>query len=141
MNLIIWAIAVIIFIILEIVTIQLVSVWLAGGALITMLAVLFSEISVTGQLILFALSSCILLAVTFPLAKKIRNRKHIPTNSELNVGKQAIVTEEINTHTGTGRVSLDGIYWKAVSDEIIPINSTVTVIAIEGTTLTVYSGD
>ncbi|MDE6832739.1 MAG: NfeD family protein, partial [Ruminococcus sp.] len=135
MNLIIWAIAVIIFIILEIVTIQLVSVWLAGGALITMLAVLFSEISVTGQLILFALSSCILLAVTFPLAKKIRNRKHIPTNSELNVGKQAIVTEEINTHTGTGRVSLDGIYWKAVSDEIIPINSTVTVIAIEGTTL------
>lgn len=138
MDIIIWAAAVIIFIVLEIVTFQLVSIWLAGGAFITMLAVCFSDISVTAQLALFAVSSGVLLAVTFPLVKKFRNREHIPTNSELNAGRKAIVTEEINTRSGTGRVSLDGVYWKAVSEEIIPVDTTVTVKAVEGAKLIVY---
>ena len=138
MGIIVWALIVIALIVLEIVTVQLVSVWFAVGAFITMLTVSFSDISVTGQLILFAISSGIMFAITFPLTRKIRNRKYIPTNTELNVGRQAIVTEEINTHTGTGRVLLDGVYWKAVSDKVIGVDSTVIVEAVEGTRLIVY---
>ena len=138
MAVIVWALIVIALIVLEIVTVQLVSVWFAVGAFITMLAVSFSDISVTGQLILFAISSCIMFAITFPLAKKIRNRKYIPTNTELNVGRKAIVTEKIDAHPGPGRVSLDGVYWKAVSDVVIEADSMVIVEAVEDTKLIVY---
>ncbi|MDE5558222.1 MAG: NfeD family protein [Ruminococcus sp.] len=137
MDIIIWAVAVVIFIIFEIITVQLVSVWFAVGAFITMLAVGFSDISFTGQLVLFIAVSAVLVAVTFPLTKKFRKREYIPTNAELNTGKQAIVTEEINTRSGTGRVSLNGVYWKAVSDEIIPMDSIVTVQAVDGAKLIV----
>ena len=137
MDIIIWAVAVVIFIIFEIITVQLVSVWFAFGAFITMLAVGFSDISFAGQLILFTAISAVLVAVTFPLTKKFRKREYIPTNAELNTGKQAIVTEEINTRSGTGRVSLNGVYWKAVSDEVIPMDSIVTVQAVDGAKLIV----
>lgn len=137
MDIIIWAVAVVAFVIFEIFTIQLVSVWFAVGAFITMLAVGFSDISFTGQIILFIAVSTVLVAMTFPLTKKFRKREYIPTNAELNAGKQAVVTEEINTRSGKGRVSLNGVYWKAVSDEVIPVDSVVIVQKVDGAKLIV----
>ena len=137
MDIIIWAIAVIAFIILEIITVQLVSVWFATGAFITMLVVCLSDVSFAGQLVIFTVSSAIIIAVMFPLTKKFRKREYIPTNTELNFGQQAIVTEEINSSSGTGRVLLNGVYWKAVSDEIIPAESIVIVLAVDGAKLIV----
>ncbi|MDE6779944.1 MAG: NfeD family protein [Ruminococcus sp.] len=137
MNVLLWAAAVIVFVILEIITVQLVSVWLAAGAFITMIAAYFTDIGLTGQFAVFAVSSAILLAVSFPLMKKSRKKGYIPTNSELNTGKQAVVIEEINTRSGTGRVTLSGVDWKAVSDEIIPVDSIVTVKAVDGAKLIV----
>ncbi|MDE5771901.1 MAG: NfeD family protein [Ruminococcus sp.] len=138
MEVIFWAGAFILFIIAEVMTVQLVSVWLAVGAFVTMLATYFiGEISFVGQLFIFIAVSSVLLAITFPLMKKQRKKGYIPTNSELEKGKQAVVIEEINTMMGTGRVTLNGVDWKAVSDEIIPINSIVKVISVQGAKLTV----
>lgn len=137
MNVILWAVAVVVFVVAEIMTVQLVSVWLAVGAFITMIATYFADIRFTGQLAVFIISSAVLLAVTFPAMKKFRNRKYIPTNAELNKGKQAVVIEEINTLAGTGRVTLSGVDWKAVSDEVIPAGSIVTVQSVDGAKLTV----
>lgn len=137
MNVLLWAMAVILFVILEVFTVQLVSVWLAAGAFITMLVACFTDIGFTGQLAIFAVSSAVLIAATFPLMKKFRKREHVPTNAELNTGKQAVVIEEINALSGTGRVTLSGVDWKAVSDEIIPAESIVTVKAVDGAKLIV----
>lgn len=141
MDIIIWAAAVVAFIVFEVLTVQLVSVWFAAGAFVTMIAVAFSDITFAGQLALFTAVSAVLVAVTFPLTKKFRNREHIPTNAELNAGKQAVVTEEINARSGTGRVSLDGVYWKAISDEVIPAESVVTVQKVDGAKLIVKYSD
>lgn len=138
MAVIFWAGIFVFFIIAEIMTVQLVSVWLAVGAFITMLSTYFIDgISFAGQLFIFIIASSLLLAVTFPLMKKYRRKGYIPTNSELDTGKQAVVIEEINTTAGTGRVTLNGIDWKAVSDEIIPINSIVRVMSVQGAKLIV----
>ena len=137
MDIIIWAVAFVFFIIFEILTIQLVSVWFAVGAFVTILVSVFSDISFGGQFVLFTAVSSVLVAMTFPLMKKVRNRPHIPTNAELNAGKKALVIEEINARSGTGRVCLDGVYWKAVSDEIIPAECTVTVQKVDGAKLIV----
>lgn len=137
MNVLFWAVAVIAFVVIEILTVQLVSVWLAVGAFITMIATYFADMEFIGQLTVFILSSAVLLAVTFPLMKKFRKKDYIPTNAELNVGKQAVVIEEINTRSGTGRVTLNGVDWKAVSDGVIPVDSIVTVTSVQGAKLTV----
>lgn len=138
MAVIFWAVVFVFFIIAEIITVQLVSIWLAVGALTTMLTVYFKDgISFAGQLFIFIIVSSVLLAVTFPLMKKYRKKGYIPTNSELDTGKQAVVIEEINTTAGTGRVTLNGVDWKAVSDEIIPINSIVKVMSVQGAKLIV----
>lgn len=137
MNVLLWATAVIVFVVLEVITVQLVSVWLAAGAFITMVATHFTDIGLTGQFAIFIVSSAILLAISFPLIKKSRKKGYVPTNSELNIGKQAVVIEEINTRSGTGRVTLNGVDWKAVSDEVIPVDSVVTVKAVDGAKLIV----
>lgn len=137
MNVLFWAVAVIVFVTVEILTVQLVSVWLAVGAFITMTVTYFTDIKLIGQLMIFIISSAVLLALTFPLIRKFRSKGYIPTNSELNAGKQAVVIEEINTRSGTGRVTLSGVDWKAVSDEVIPADSIVTVKAVDGAKLIV----
>ncbi len=138
MNIILWAVAVVVFIVAEVMTVQLVSVWLAVGAFITMITTYFTDLKFSGQLAVFIVSSAILLVVTFPIIKKFRkNKNYTPTNAELNTGKQAVVIEEINTRSGTGRVTLNGVDWKAVSDEVIPVDSIVTVQSVDSAKLIV----
>lgn len=139
MDVLIWAVLLVVFVIIEVVTVQLVSIWLAAASLITMLCAFFLDIPLVAQLGIFTLSSVILLAVTMPVLRKNLNKGHIPTNAELDVGKSAVVIEEINPEISTGRVSLNGIDWNAVSGngEVIPKNSVVTVTEINGTKLIV----
>ncbi len=138
MEVIFGAGAFVFFIIAEIITIQLISVWLAAGAFVKMLITYFIDgISFVGQLGVFIVISSVLLAITFPLMKKQRKKGYIPTNSELEKGKQAVVIEEINTIAGTGRVTLNGVDWKAVSDSVIPMNSIVKVMSVQGAKLIV----
>ena len=74
---------------------------------------------------------------TRPLLKKFAVKKIQPTNIELDVGKTAVVIEEINNKIDTGRAKLNGVDWKAVSadDSIIPEGSIVRIDNIRGTKL------
>ena len=49
MDVLIWAITMAAFIIIEIATVQLVSVWFAAGALITLMCTYFFELSMLQQ--------------------------------------------------------------------------------------------
>lgn len=140
MDEITWAILFIAFVITEFATVQLVSVWFACGALVTLICTHFFDIPVLGQLAIFIVTSAIFLALTFPLVKKRFNSKRTGTNNELDIGQSATVIEEINQDKGTGRVTLNGVDWSAVpenSDSIIPKNSIVTVKEVCGAKLVV----
>ncbi len=144
MDVIIWAILVIAFVIAEVATVQLVSVWFAAGALVTMILVFFFDIPIIGQVAVFIGSSAAFLALTMPFIIGKRKKKgYIPTNSELEVGRIARVIEEINTDNGTGRVRVGGVDWSAVSadDSVIPADTVVTVTAVNGAKLTVKPKD
>ncbi|MCR5707665.1 MAG: NfeD family protein [Ruminococcus sp.] len=144
MDVIIWAILVIAFVIAEVATVQLVSVWFAAGALVTMILVFFFDIPIIGQVGIFIGSSALFLALTMPFIIAKRKKKgYIPTNSELEVGRIARVIEEINTDNGTGRVRVGGVDWSAVSadDSVIPADTVVTVTAVNGAKLTVKPKD
>jgi membrane protein implicated in regulation of membrane protease activity len=141
MEILTWAAVFVVFVIAEVTTFQLVSIWFALGALVTLFCGLFTDISFVGQVAVFTLSSGIFLALTFPFLSKWRRSKNpVSTNAELDVGESAVVIEEINEDIGSGRVTLKGVDWSAVPAEkgaIIPKGAIVTVIKVQGAKLIV----
>ena len=140
MDVLFWAIMVVIFVVAEIATVQLVSIWLAAGSLVTMVCAYLFELSTLQELLIFLLSSAVFLGVSLPLLwKKRKNRGYVSTNSELDVGKTAVVIEDIDQDAGTGRVTLSGVDWSAFSADgsFIPKGNIVVVNEVQGAKLIV----
>ncbi len=142
MEILFWALAVIAFVIAEVLTIQLVSIWFAAGALVTLLATYFFNLSWIQQLGVFIIASAIFLVMSLPLIKKRKINRAVATNADLDVGKHATVIEEINCDKGTGRVTLNGVNWSAVPEnenEVISEGAIVIVKKVMGAKLLVAS--
>ncbi|MCM1480178.1 MAG: NfeD family protein, partial [Muribaculaceae bacterium] len=76
---------------------------------------------------------------TRPLLKKRFPGKFIPTNSELEIGKTAVVIENIDNAAGKGRVRVGGVDWSAASQsgKKIPEGEIVTVKEVRSAKLIV----
>lgn len=135
---ILWIIVLAAALIIEAASFALVSIWFAAGALGALIAAAMGA-SVAVQLVIFILLAGLLLFFTRPLLKKLFPSKFIPTNSELEVGKTAVVIEAIDNDTGKGRVKLGGVDWAAVSSngEKIPEGEIVSVKEIRSAKLVV----
>ena len=125
-----WIIFFIAALLVEAATFALVSIWFAAGAMGALITATMGG-NLTLQLIVFTLVSGILLAFTRPMLKKLFPNKFIPTNSELEVGKTAVVTENIDNETGGGRVKLGGVNWAAVSADGAKISEGAVVTVTE----------
>lgn len=131
---IVWTVLMIGFIIVEAACpLHLVSVWFAAGSLIAMLAALLHG-PLWLQISLFLVVSGALLAVMFPLVKKLLSPRIEKTNVDAIIGTQGHVTEDIDNIDATGQVKLGGMYWTArsASGEKIPAGKLVTVEKVEG---------
>lgn len=130
---ILWLSAMVLFLIVEAGTIALVSIWFAGGALLALIASLLGA-SMPVQITLFVLSSALLLALMWPLAKRQRSKKHARTNADRLLGQEVLVTEAIDNLKETGAIKVNGVLWTAKSSggETISIGSLVRIDRIEG---------
>jgi membrane protein implicated in regulation of membrane protease activity len=128
-----WLVAFLIFAAAEAATVGLVSIWFAAGALVSLVAAGFGA-SLPVQLVLFFAVSIVCLAALRPVVKKISVPHITATNADRHIGRQALVTEEINNLEETGAVRMDGVVWtaRAEHDEIIPVGATITVCRISG---------
>lgn len=135
----IWLALLGILILAEVATVQLTTIWFAGGALVSMLLAAFGVKSILIQIIAFLAVSVILLVATRPVVKKYINKKSQPTNADRCIGEKAVVTQEINNLLGCGAAKVNGIEWTArsESDSVIPVGTTVTVKRIDGVKLIV----
>ncbi len=135
-NLIVWGAVLALMVIVELTTMQLVSIWFAAGAAAAFIAAIF-DVSLWVQLIIFVTVSIILLIATRPILKKFKIGKSEPTNTELDIGKTAVIVETVDNDHDSGRAKLDGVDWKAISSDntIIPNGSIVKVNAIKGSKL------
>lgn len=138
--LLIWFIAVIVFAVVEILTIQLTSIWLAVGAVAGMAACTFGA-PLYVQLLVFAVVSLILLAVTRPFVKKFIKMKEVKMNAGRLVGMTAVVTEDICNEKAQGAVKISGVTWTARSEDgpDIAAGEKVIIRKIEGSKLIVKS--
>lgn len=99
----------------------------------------FLKASFALQVILFLVVTVVALFLTRPLVKKITKFKKEDTNAGRFVGKEGVVTAEINNTLNRGLVSVMGTTWSAKSEngEIISENELVETIKIEGVKLIV----
>ena len=135
---VIWIVLLVLFLILEGVTVQLVSAWFALGALCALLANLCG-VGVVWQIVLFLVVSAICLIATRPLVKKMTATKIQKTNADRCIGAEAVVLEDIDNLKSTGLVKAMGNTWTARSADgsVIPKDAVVTVQKMEGVKLIV----
>ena len=130
---ILWLILLVAFAIVEGVTVSLVSVWFIGGAAAALIAALCGA-EVWLQVVLFFGVSIVLLLCLRPLSKRLLKQKKVATNADSNIGKEAIVTEEIDNLQGKGAAKIAGVEWSARSEDgsVIEKDAVVRILRIEG---------
>lgn len=134
----VWLGVIVVGILLEAITVQLVSIWFVLGALVALLCSLLTD-HVGLQLAVFAIVTLLSLAFTRPLVQRKIHTKAEPTNADRVIGQAALVTEEINNEIGTGMVNVAGQIWtaRAVDQSVIPAGVNVIVQSIQGVKLMV----
>lgn len=135
---IIWLLIFALLVVIELVTMGLTTVWFAAGALLACVVAAL-KLPVYVQIGVFIITSGVLLYFTRPIAVEFFNKNRVKTNVEGLVGKDAIVTADINNLLGTGQVKIQGMEWSArsLSGEEIKAGAVVTVKEVEGVKLIV----
>ena len=134
-----WLILCIVLVVIECVTVNLVCIWFALGALLASISSLFIADSML-QAAVFVFSSILFFFLLKPFSKKFMNIRLVRTNLDRVIGQVGIVTEEI-TKLEPGEVKVDGKRWSAISSKKIKEGSKVEILSIEGVKLLVKEVD
>ena len=129
-----WLMIFIMLLLIEICTVNLVSIWFAIGALVSFFVAMITD-NVLIQLVAFIVVSFVSLLITKPIVKKMKSNK-VATNLDRVIGMDAVVTEDILKHE-VGEVKVDGKKWSAISKEEFKKGDIVSVKKIEGVKLIV----
>ena len=135
----IWLIICGVCLIIEIITTGFLVFWFAIGALISMVVSIFTD-NIIIQTAVFIIFSTILIFATKPFVNKfVHNKNSIKTNAFSLVGKNGIVTKDIDSINATGQVKINGETWSAIGLDDINISkdTEVRVEEIKGVKLIV----
>lgn len=138
MEPIFWLAALAVFLVIEVATLGLATIWFAGGAIVAFIASLLGA-NLIVQVILFIIVSLLLLFSIRPYAIRFFNNKRTKTNYEGLIGKEARVTEEINNFKQTGTAVVNGLEWttRSADDRVIPVEAKVKIEKVSGVKLIV----
>lgn len=134
MEPIFWLVLFIIFLVFEIATMGLATIWFAGGAMVAFILALL-DIHIGIQIVIFFAVSFLMLFFTRPLAQKYLNKNTVKTNVDELVGKVVRCTETIDNYNEIGRVRINGNEWMArtIADGMtIPKDTPVQIVEIQG---------
>lgn len=134
----VWLIGIIVFMVLEGISYQIVSVWFAAGAIGGLLAYVCGA-PVWLQITIFIVLSLLMLAALRPLSVRLLGKHKIRTNADSLLGKSVLITQEVDNIKGTGQGKIGGMTWTVRSEtgENIPSGEVAKVLKIEGVKLIV----
>ncbi len=137
-NSIYWLLILAVLILIEIIALNLTTIWFAAGALLAFVVSLFYD-NLVVELILFLAASFILLYYMRPFVLHYFNPQQAKRNYEGVIGKDGLVNITIDNISKTGKVTVDGQEWSARSFEgnIIEEGSRVRIHGISGVKLVV----
>ena len=136
--LILWIAAAVVFAVIEAATAQIVTLWFCIGSIGAIIAYALGA-SLTVQIVVFVAVSLLTLLIARPYLRRFMETKKQPTNLDMCVGQQALVTERISNLNGTGQAKIRGVVWTARSRDDVEIEAgtRVTVLSIDGVKLIV----
>ena len=136
---VVWLVAMVVLLIVEAIVPGLVSIWFAIGALAALIAALLNA-PLWLQVVWFLAVSVATLVLTRPLAQRYVNSRVQPTNADALIGRDCVVTEDIDNLAGTGAVKIGGKAWTARTEdenEKYAQGDVVKAVRIEGVKLIV----
>lgn len=133
MDNVVWLILMIAFIVVEAATVNMVSLWFAGGALVALVASMMGA-PVWLQILLFVAVSAALLIALRPAVHKLFTPKLTRTNVDAVVGAEGIVTAAVDNIHATGQVKIGSMEWTARSSDgqNMEVGTRVRVDKVEG---------
>jgi len=121
--------------IIEMITIGFFIFWFGIGALLAMVTSFIFPDNIFLQVLVFTISSIVLLFLTKPLVQKFTKKdKKMETNAYSIIGKKGIVVQDINPTFGVGQIKVAGEVWSAKTNDGSKIEkgSEIQIINIEG---------
>lgn len=116
----VWLGLLILFLVIEIATVGLTTIWMAGGALGALILDL-AGLNLWWQIGAFLVVSFTMLVFTRPFVVKYINSYHEKTNYEGIIGKVVRITEKVDNLQQTGTAVVNGLEWttRAERDDVI----------------------
>ena len=136
----IWLIAVVVFLILEAVTYQLISIWFVFGAAAGLISSFVTD-NFYIEMAVFLAVSILMLAILRPLSLRLVKKQDFKSNVEGLIGKTILITQEVNNLHSSGQGKVNGMYWtvRSEDDKQIPEGELARIVRIEGVKLIVSS--
>lgn len=133
---IIWAVAIAGFLVVEFVTVQLVSIWFAAGSIGGLILSCIPGVDPWIQILVSVVLSFILLLLTRKIVKKWIKTKKTDTNLDVLVGKEAELLTPI-TKLEKGTVKINGVIWNVIAETPVNSGQFVRILSIDGNKLLV----
>ena len=133
----IWIGVIVFAFILKIHTFKIFPVWFIPSAL-TAFALSLLGVQTWLQAAAFFIIISVLLIFSGLIVKRPKKRKNSNARDDSLIGRNALVTEEINNYKNTGTIRINGLVWNAQSedDDIIYESGLVVIIlGIQGVNL------
>ncbi|MCR5353675.1 MAG: NfeD family protein [Clostridiales bacterium] len=129
----IWLFVAIAAIVLEVITVQMVAIWFAPAAIVSLLLSLLGVNEIV-QIVVFVVISALLVIFLYGKIRKNIAEKSEKTNIDAIIGADAIAEEDFGGDV-TGRVKIKDMSWKASCEENVEKGQKLTVKKIEGVTV------
>ena len=137
----IWLIASGIFFLGEIFTISFLLFWPGVGAFLAFLTSLIVPENLLVQIIVFVVSTILMIIFTKPLINKLfKNKDNTSMNNSAVLGKKGIVIKKMDKDNPVGQVKVNGELWSAIKsdkDKAINVGESVIIEKIDGVKLLV----
>ena len=135
----VWIAVLVVAVVGEAMTTDLVAIWFFPAALISLVLELCS-VPWWVQLLVFILIGLVLVLSMRRICRRFLGAKEPKTNAESLIGRTCMVTEEISNINEVGEVKVGGLCWSARAEDparVIAVGEQVTILKIEGVKLIV----
>ena len=133
----IWIAVIVIAIVIELSTDQLISIWFVPGAIAATIMD-FCNVDLLWQILVVILTAAAGIILSQTVIVKRLCSQNTKTNIDAVIGERCIVTEKIDNFAGCGQVKIKGQIWSARGvneDDVFEEGTALHVVAIEGVKL------
>lgn len=109
-----WGILAAVFLVIELITVGMVSLWFMLGAIAALIAAALGA-AIWIQILLFIAVSGLCFWLLYPKLKHLIRKNGRATNADMVIGQTCVVIRRIDNVAGTGAVTVGGKTWSARS--------------------------